>query len=270
MAKRLLNKIAIVTGSSSGVGRAIARAYSREGASVICSDLRPSARSEVPKEAEINTDDLIRQEGGKAIFVETDVTSSSQMEALVSGAAEAFGRVDVMVNNAGVSLEARTPARIHEAADEVWHKTMAVNATSVFYGCKYATGQMMSQEPLSPSGDRGWIVNLSSILGVVGAYNCPAYCASKGAVSNLTRAVALDYAKHGIHCNAICPGYTKTAIFADTIEHAASKEVLDGLHPLKGAGTPEDIAKAAVVLASDDASWITGIDFPVEGGYLAK
>ncbi|MCJ1331361.1 hypothetical protein MMC10_008051 [Thelotrema lepadinum] len=269
MTKRLLNKIAIVTGSSSGVGRAIARAYSREGASVVCSDLQPSACALVPEEAEINTDDLIRHEGGNAIFVEADVTSSQQMQTLVTKAAEEYGRLDVMVNNAGIALETRTPGPIHTATDELWHKTMAVNTDSVFYGCKYATGQMLKQEP-HPSGDRGWIINLSSILGVVAATTCPAYCASKGAVSNLTRSVALDYAKYRIHCNAICPGFTRTAIFAETTKNMFPREVLDAAHPLKGTGTPEDVAKAAVVLASEDASWITGIDFMIDGGYTAQ
>ena len=269
MANRLLNKVAIVTGSSSGLGRSIAQAYSREGASIVCSDLQPSARALVPEETEINTDDLIRQQGGNAIFVEADVTSSQQMQSLVTKAAQEFGRLDVMVNNAGVSLETRTPGPVHQATDELWHKTMAINAGSVFYGCKYATGQMLKQEP-HPSGDRGWIINLSSIFGVVATSTCPAYCASKGAVSNLTRSVALDYAKYRIHCNAICPGFTRTAIFAETTKNMFGREALDALHPLKGTGVPEDIAKAAVVLASEDASWITGIDFLVDGGYTAQ
>ena len=269
MAKRLLNKVAIVTGSSSGLGRAIACAHARQGALLVCADLVSSARSLVPTEAEIDTDQLIQRDGGKAIFVKTDVTSSQQMENLVAEAARAFGRVDIMVNNAGVSLESRTPGPIHQAADDLWHKTMAINTTSVFYGCKYAIGQMLKQEP-HESGDRGWIVNLSSIFGVVATRDCPAYSASKGAVSNLTRQVALDYAKHKIHCNALCPGYTRTALFAESGRNQESEDSLDEKHPLKGCGSPEDVAKAAVVLASDDASWITGTDFLVDGGYTAQ
>ena len=269
MSKRLLNKIAIVTGSSSGLGRAISLAYHREGATVVCADLTPTARPQIPSETEVSTHDLITKDGGKSIFIETDVTSSTQMQSLVSKAASTFGRLDVMVNNAGISLEARTPAPVHAAADEVWHKTLAANATSVFYGCKHATAQMIAQAP-HESGDRGWIINLSSIFGIVATKDCPAYAASKGAVSNLTRQVALDYARHRIHVNALCPGYTQTAIFKETIDHMTSLEALKEKHPFNGPGRPEDVAKMAVVLASEDVGWVTGIDLPVDGGYTAQ
>ena len=271
MGKRLLNKVAVVTGSSSGLGRAIALAYSREGASVVCADLRPAARSEVSEETNATTHDLIKQEGGKAIFVQTDVTNSQQMQALISSAVEAFGRLDVLVNNAGISAEASVgPVPIHETADDTWHKTIAVNTTSVFYGCKYATAQMLKQEPFDSSGDRGWIINMSSIFGLVGFQRIPAYAASKGAVTNLTRQVALDYAKDRIHCNAICPGFVKTAIYADTSRHVGDPNLLDRLHPFGGVGSPDDVAKAAVVLASDDASWISGANLSVDGCYAAQ
>jgi NAD(P)-dependent dehydrogenase (short-subunit alcohol dehydrogenase family) len=269
MAKRLLNKIAIVTGSSSGLGRAISLAYHREGASVVCADLTPTARSQVPSETKINTHDLIKQQGGKSLFVETDVTDPKQMESLVSKAASAFGRLDVMVNNAGVALEAKVPGPIHKTTYDIWDKTMAINSTSVFLGCKYAIAQMLNQAPHS-SGDKGWVINISSILGIIATRECPAYVASKGAVSNLTRQVALDYAKDRIHVNAICPGYTQTAIFAETIAHMEEYETLRQKHPFNGPGKPEDIAKLAVVLASDDASWVTGIALPVDGGYTAQ
>ncbi|KAI4146802.1 MAG: hypothetical protein LQ340_005805 [Diploschistes diacapsis] len=268
MAKRLLNKVAIVTGSSSGLGRAIAQTYSQEGALIACADLRPSARSQVATETETNTDDLIRKEGGCAIFIPTDVTSSSQMQSLVSKTAQAFGRLDIMVNNAGISLESYNPAPIHQTADDVWHRTFAVNTTSVFHGCKHAAAQMLAQ-PAHASGDRGWIVNISSILGHVGLTRAPAYVASKGAVTQLTKQVALDYAEHRIRCNAICPGFIKTAIFAETTKHVDSA-LLDEKHPLGGAGTPEDVARMAVVLASDDARWMTGANVLVDGGYTAQ
>ncbi|KAF7592326.1 hypothetical protein BBP40_000382 [Aspergillus hancockii] len=265
---RLQDKVAIVTGSSSGVGRAICLRYSREGAKVVCADISPSARLPTASETE-TTHDIITKAGGKAIFVQTDVGDPRQMESLVQEAVREFGRLDILVNNAGVSFEARTPAVCHLTDESVWDTTMRVNVKSVFLGCKYATAQMLAQSP-HPSGDRGWIINMSSIMGIVAGPDNPSYCASKGAVSSLTRQVALDYAPHKIHVNAICPGYTQTAIFRETTTYLTPIEDLKRRHPLNGPGMPDDIAKMAVVLASDDASWVTGISLPVDGGYTAR
>ncbi|KAL5340255.1 hypothetical protein BJX70DRAFT_387472 [Aspergillus crustosus] len=266
---RLNKKVAIVTGSSSGLGRAIALRYAREGAKVVCADLSETARAEIPAEGEITTHELIIREGGEAGFVQTDVGDAGQMERLVGAAVERFGRLDVMVNNAGISIEARTPAVCHLTDEETWDTTMRVNVKSVFLGCKYATAQMLKQPPHS-SGDRGWIINMSSIKGIIAGLYSPSYCASKGAVSNLTRQVALDYAPHRIHVNAICPGYTQTAILKETTTHMASVEDLERRHPFGGLGKPDDIARIAVVLASEDANWVTGILLPVDGGYTAR
>ncbi|KAL4954122.1 hypothetical protein BDW69DRAFT_205400 [Aspergillus filifer] len=263
----LQDKIAIVTGSSSGLGRAIATKYAQEGAKVVCADLSPTARSH--EEAAITTHDLIVQNGGEAIFVQTDVGDAVQMEKLVKVAVERFGRLDVLVNNAGISIEARTPAVLHLTDEETWDTTMRVNAKSVFLGCKYALAQMLRQEP-HESGDRGWIVNISSIMGMIVGPENPSYCASKGAVSQLTRQIALDYAPHKIHANALCPGYIQTAIFKETAANLTPWEDLSRRHPLKGPGLPADVARMAVVLASEDASWMTGVCLPVDGGYTAR
>lgn len=163
---RLARKIAVITGSSSGLGRAMALRFAREGARVVCSDLRPSALPQVPQELEVNTHDLITKNGGEAIFVTADAGDAQSMQDLVSQAAKAFGRVDVMVNNAGISIESKRPGPVHETAESDWDLTMRVNAKSVFLGCKYATGQMLKQVP-HVSGDRGWIINISSIFGLV-------------------------------------------------------------------------------------------------------
>ncbi|KGO49497.1 Glucose/ribitol dehydrogenase [Penicillium expansum] len=282
---RLQDKVAIVTGSSSGLGRAIAIRYVQEGAKLVCADLTPTARSQ--EEAEITTHDLIVRDGGQAIFVRTDVGDATQMENLVQVAVKEYGRLDMyeslmikilnnqsdnflgLVNNAGISIEARTPAVLHLTDETTWDTTMRVNTKSVFLGCKYALTQMLAQEPHS-SGDRGWIINISSIMGMIGGLENPSYCASKGAVSNLTRQMALDYAPDNIHINAICPGYTQTAIFKETTTNLTPWEDLKRRHPLKGPGMPEDIARTAVVLASDDASWVTGVCLPVDGGYTAR
>ncbi|KAL6921119.1 hypothetical protein ACHAP8_012373 [Fusarium lateritium] len=266
---RLKDKVCIVTGSSSGLGRSIALGYSHEGALLVCADLQQDARAQLNGEEEISTDELIRHKGGKAIFVQTDVSKSTAVEELVTRTVIQFGRVDVLVNNAGISIEAgKTPCRIHETPEEWWDLTMAVNLKSIFLTSKYAIAQMLKQKT-NESGDRGWIINISSIFGVVGGYTIPSYAASKGAVSNLTRSVALDYAKDGIHCNAICPGYTETAIFADTIK-IHDKESIRAKHPLHGTGTPQDLVGAAIFLASQEARWITGVCLPVDGGYTAQ
>ncbi|PYH85723.1 NAD(P)-binding protein [Aspergillus uvarum CBS 121591] len=268
---RLANKIAIVTGASSGLGRAISIRYAREGAKLVCADLTPTARAQVPSETEIATHDLIVQGGGEALFVKTNVGDAGDMERLVQRAVEVFGRLDILVNNAGIAIEARTPAVCHLTEEEVWDATMRVNSKSVFLGCKYATAQMLKQEPHQPSGDRGWIINMSSIMGIVaGLENVISYCASKGAVSNLTRQVALDYAPHRIHVNALGPGYTQTAIFQETTSYMTPLKELQQRHPLKGPGMPDDMARMAVVLASEDAGWVTGILLPVDGGYTAR
>ncbi|KAJ5279994.1 NAD(P)-binding protein [Penicillium angulare] len=264
---RLQNKVAIVTGASSGLGRAIAIRYAQEGAKLVCADLTAVARSK--EEAEITTHDSIIQSGGRAIFVQTDVGDATQMESLVKATVDEYGRLDVLVNNAGISIEARLPAVLHLTDEATWDTTMRVNLKSVFLGCKYALAQMLAQEPHA-SGDRGWIVNISSIMGMIVGPENPSYCASKGGVSQLTRQIALDYAPHKIHANALCPGYTQTAIFKETTTNLTPWDDLNRRHPLKGPGFPDDIARMAVVLASDDASWVTGVCLPVDGGYTAR
>ncbi|GMG07047.1 unnamed protein product [Aspergillus oryzae] len=154
---RLLNKVALITGSSSGMGRAIALRYAKEGAHIVCADLSLTARSLVPEEAEITTHDAIIQAGGRAIYVQTDVSEAQQFERAVYS----------LVNNAGIAADTRNPTRVHETDEHAWDTMLRVNTTSVFLGCKYGIAQMLKQEPHS-SGDRGWVINLASIWGLVG------------------------------------------------------------------------------------------------------
>ncbi|KAF2756112.1 NAD(P)-binding protein [Pseudovirgaria hyperparasitica] len=265
---RLQGKVAIVTGASSGLGRAIALAYSVQGALVTCADLKPTARPQVPDELNITTHELIQERGGQAIFVEADVTKTDQVEELVKRTVATWGRLDILVNNAGIAIEARERFRLHETPESTWDQTLAVNAKSVFLASKFALQQMLEQEP-SISGERGCIINMSSIYGLVGGSFVPSYAASKGAVSLLTMQIANDYSKDGIRCNAICPGHTRTAIFEDTEKYQMSKEWFDQNYPT-GVGKPEDIAGMAVFLASDDARWVTGTRMPVDGGFTAR
>ncbi|KAI1737920.1 hypothetical protein F4680DRAFT_460242 [Xylaria scruposa] len=241
--RRLLGKVAIVTGSSSGLGRAISLAYSEEGAHIVCADLQPQARADVKSELSVTTHSLIKSNGGRAIYVETDVSNTENVRTLIKRAVGEYGRIDVL-----------TP-------ENFWDVTMAVNVKSVYLTSKFTIEQMLKQD-LYPSGDRGWIINISSIFGLIGGHaNC--------AVSNLTRQVAIDYADVGIHCNAICPGYTKTAIYVNTIKHNDEKEIR-ARHPLHGAGSPQDLVGAAIFLASGESRWVTGVCLPVDGGYTAQ
>jgi NAD(P)-dependent dehydrogenase (short-subunit alcohol dehydrogenase family) len=165
---RLANKIAVVTGGSSGIGRAICAAYAAEGAKVVVADLVDKSRN--PKE-DSPTVDVVKSLGSEAIFVKVDVSDSQSVDELVKATVEKWGRLDIMVNNAGIALEASGPKPIWEVTNDRWDKTISVNATGVFYGCRAAAKQMISQDP-HPSGDRGWIINLGSVLGLVGSSRC--------------------------------------------------------------------------------------------------
>ncbi|EEA24145.1 glucose 1-dehydrogenase, putative [Talaromyces marneffei ATCC 18224] len=227
MPGRLENKIAIVTGASAGIGRAICLAFHREGATVVCSSISENTRNEAFRE-EFTTHDLIVKEGGKAIFVKADVGKSEDMQALVKKTVETYGRLDIMVNNAGINFEShdRVPVPVWEVSEERWNKTMSINLNGTFLGCKYAMAQMVQQEPHT-NGDRGWVINVSSMLGKVGAayageFLAPttpnqhrkqnltsviaSYTTSKHAIMGLTKTAALEGAPHRVHVNALCPG----------------------------------------------------------------
>ncbi|KAF2127804.1 short-chain dehydrogenase/reductase-like protein [Dothidotthia symphoricarpi CBS 119687] len=271
MPGRLANKIAVITGSSSGIGRATALAFAREGASIVCSDIREEARTEYRTDSsDLTTVQEAEKLGAKAIYLKCDTTSSSDVEALVNKAVEQFGRVDIFVNNAGIAMEAGTHGHrpIWEFEEDAFDKTLDINVKGVFYGLKFASRQMKDQTP-HPNGDRGWIINLASVFGLGGGPGTAAYITSKHAVMGLTRSAAWDCAPHRIHVNALCPGYTQTSFLANllTPEAAGVIKEIEAKHPFRGLGTPDDIARAAVFLASEDAAWITGIGLPVDGGY---
>lgn len=260
MPGRLQDRIAIITGASSGIGRATALAYAAEGAKIVCADLNEGTWRENAPNDEANgpTHQRIKDSGGQAIFIHCDVSNPASVEATVAAAVKEYGRLDVMINNAGFALESRAPARIWDSDIELFHKTQSVNVNGVFYGVKYASAQMIKQDPL-PSGDRGWILNAASIYGLVGVEEAAAYCTSKGAVANLTRAAALDCAPHRIHVNAVNPGYVATHMTDAVLADEQMKQGIASLHPFRGLGRPEDIAKVYVFLASDDAGWISGV-----------
>ncbi|KAH0421998.1 hypothetical protein CcaCcLH18_13070 [Colletotrichum camelliae] len=244
-------KVAIVTGASSGLGRAISIAYSKQGWSVVCGDLS----SHIPVGESQTTVDLINEaQLGRAIFVSVDVSDSISVQNLISTAVSQYGRLDIMVNNAGISLESYNklgPKPITDTAD----------------GCKYAIRQFMTQ-PLLMSGSRGWIINTSSVYGLKAEIDHVSYCTSKAAVIHMSKCVARESAPAKIHCNAICPGFIRTGMDSNLHSDEATLNATIALHPWGSLGQPDDVAKAAVFLASEDAGWITGVPLPVDGGYM--
>lgn len=264
--RRLDGKVAIVTGSSSGNGRAIAIAFAREGANVLCSDLQREAREGgYERDIEQPTDKVIAALGVGVEYRDCDATRADQVRALVDTAVSSFGRLDIMVNNAGVFTGLHT---IVDETEEQWDFTMAVNAKGVFLGCKAAITQMLAQ-PDEDQPSRGKVINIASIGGLVGLAAEPAYCASKGAVVNLTRQLAVDFAPERINVNAICPGFLATAMVRPFLEDPELNKALHDNSPWPNLGTPEDVADMAVFLASEESRWVTGANLTVDGGYTA-
>jgi len=194
------------------------------------------------------------------------------VELAIRACVQRYKRVDVMVNNAGVSVESThlRPLRCHETSEEDWDRTLNVNAKGMFLGCKYVLKQMLDGQP-QIYASRGWVVNTASVQGLVPYYGTPSYCASKGAAVMLTKQIALDYAKDRIHCNALCPGFLETGMTQNLQSQDDLLDEIQRKHPFGGTlGKVEDVAKAAVFLASDDAAWITGVPLPVDGAYLLR
>ena len=249
--------VAIVTGASSGIGRAIALRFASEGARVVAADLRAD-----PIEGGEPTCECIARTGGEALFRRTDVSAWSDVDALVGGTVARYGRLDVMVNNAATY----TGTNLVETTPEQWDGVIGVNLTGMFYGCKRAVAQMLTQEPRGEV--RGRIVNISSQHGMIAAPGDVAYGVSKSGAVYLTRQIAVDYAADLIVCNAVAPG----KIITGKAEADAPSPRLDYARrrtPWPRLGRPEDVASAALFLASDMASFITGVNLLVDGGWMA-
>lgn len=248
---RLDARVALVTGASSGIGRATAQRLALEGAAVLVTDIMVEAGEATVKE--------ITDSGGQAEFVRHDVTSEQDWEAATARAVEAFGGLDILVNNAGMG-DLKT---IEDTTIEEWQRTIDIDQTGVFLGMKIAAPHLKSSEHAS-------IINISSIFGTSGGFGTsPAYHAAKGAVRTLTKNAALHWATQGIRVNSIHPGFIETPILEPT-KGTEFWNAMTAMTPMGHLGQPEDIAAGVAYLASDDASFVTGLELYIDGGYIAR
>jgi NAD(P)-dependent dehydrogenase (short-subunit alcohol dehydrogenase family) len=253
MAGSLAGKVALITGGGSGIGRATAVAFAREGAKVVIGD--------IVAEGGDRTVNLIRDTGGEAIFIQADVSKDDQVGKLVGGAVDAFGRVDCAFNNAGIEQQ---PAQIPDISDELWHRVLSIDLTGVWLCMKHEIPQMLKQ-------GAGSIVNTSSILGLVALPGMAAYNAAKGGVAQLTRSGALEYAKANIRVNAVAPGFILTPMVERNIPADSPQgKAFNAAQPMGRMGRPEEIAEAVLWLCSDAASFVTGVVLPVDGAWTAR
>jgi NAD(P)-dependent dehydrogenase (short-subunit alcohol dehydrogenase family) len=257
MAGRLRGKVALITGAGSGIGEATAALFAQEGAAVALADLGREGLDPVAAR--------VTSAGGDALVMTGDVTMRADTGRLVDETLERFGRVDVLVNSAGVSARNAPPDWDWE---RVWDFVMAVNMKGTFLMCKAVVDPMVAQ-------GAGSIVNLSSIYGLVGrprelGNGLDPYLHSKGGVAQLTRDMAVHFARQGVRVNALCPGFVFTSLTKRLTDDPESLQYLVDRHPMGRLGQPGEIAAAALFLASDDASFITGACLPVDGGYTAQ
>jgi NAD(P)-dependent dehydrogenase (short-subunit alcohol dehydrogenase family) len=249
--KTLENKTALVTGGGSGIGRAIALLYAKEGANIVISDIDENGGKETVSQ--------ITATGGKALFVKANTATPEENENVVKAAVKEFGGLHIAVNNAGIG---GPMGMTGEYPVDSWDKVISVNLSGVFYGLRY-------QIPAMLSSGGGSIINIASILGKAATKGFPAYVASKHGVIGLTEAAAMDYADRNIRVNSIGPGYIYTPLLEKSLDATALKALV-GLHPIGRLGKPEEIAEMALWLASDKASFVTGAYYNVDGGYLAQ
>jgi NAD(P)-dependent dehydrogenase (short-subunit alcohol dehydrogenase family) len=254
MTRSMKDSVALVTGGAAGIGKAAALTFAAHGARVAIADLKAERGNEVVR--------TIERDGGRAIFVKTDVSRPGDVENLMGATVKAFGRIDCAFNNAGIE---GTLAPTADCTEENFDRILAVNLKGVWLCLRYEIQQMLRQT------EGGAIVNMSSVAGLVGFANLPAYVASKHGVVGLTKAAALEYAKNGIRINAICPGVIHTEMIDRvTGKEPAVEQQFIGLEPMGRMGTPSEIAEAAVWLCSRSASFVTGHALAVDGGLVAQ
>lgn len=252
---RITGKVCIVTGAGSGIGKAIAERFAEEGGKVLCVDINPDSN--------LVTVATIQAKGGIADAFPADISNPEEMNLLITKCVELYGSIDVLVNNAGVNL----PGVFHEVSNEVIDRTLNVNVKGAIYTSRAAIPHMLNQ-------GKGSIINISSVNGLVAEPFLSIYAASKGAIVMLTRGIALDYAKQGIRCNCICPGWVDTPINYAHAELLGGLEKvyasIDTFQPIGRPGEPREIAHLALFLASDESSLMTGSIITADGGMTAQ
>lgn len=249
----LKNKVAIITGAASGIGKETALLFAKEGAKVVVSDISEEKGKTVAREIENN--------GGTAIFVKADTSKMADNKNLVKKTLDAFGKLNIAVNNAGIG-GASAPVADYPA--EEWEKVIGINLSGVFYGMK-------TQIPEMAKAGGGSIINMASILGQVAFQNAPAYVAAKHGVVGLTKAGALDHAEDNIRVNAIGPGFVYTGLVnEETMGGKEGIQALESQHPIGRLGEAVEVAEMCLFLASDKSSFVTGSYYPVDGGYLSR
>lgn len=245
------NKVVLITGGALGMGQSHAKVFAREGAQVVLTDINDAAGQA--------TADAISQCGGKAVFFHHDVVSAKEWQQVVAQCIARFGKIDVLVNNAGILLF----RSLEDITDDEWDHVMNVNARSMFFGCKYVLPGMQK-------AGGGSIINISSIFGLTGAPNAADYEASKGAVCLLTKAAAVDLAKFNIRVNSVHPGLIATEMSKDLLSSPEATQAFVSKAIIQRPGRPEEVSAAVLFLASDDASFMTGSEMVVDGGYTAQ
>lgn len=245
---RFQQKVVVITGAGSGIGAGAAQRFAREGASVVLVGRTPEKLEKVAAQLP----------QGKHLVVPCDVSSADEVQNLAQRVIDEYGRMDVLVNNAGVIVQ----GRIHEISLNDWETLMATDLNGVFYCTHYFMPELLKT--------KGNVVNISSVSGLGGDWGMSVYNAAKGAVTNFTRALAMDYGADGVRVNAICPGFTFTELTEDMKQNEPLLQKFYERIPLKRAGEPEDIADAIAFIASDDARYITGVNLPVDGGLTAS
>jgi len=253
MAGILDGKVAIITGAASGIGRATSVIFAREGAKLLLADVQEDGGNETVM--------MVKEAGGEATFMKVDVSKWADVEAMVAKAVGSYGRLDCAFNNAGIDGK---PVRTHECTEENWARVISIDLTAVWLCMKAEIAQLLKQ------GNGGAIVNTSSDAGLIGVSGMPAYVAAKHGVAGLTKAAALEYGRHKIRVNAVCPGPIRTPMLGKLLAlKPQNEEKMTRAEPLKRLGEPSEIGEAVAWLCSERASYVHGLPMPVDGGFMA-